>query len=96
MDIMEYLLLWKNLQIAIFAVGIVFVVVTQLMLLHRIRKMAANMEKAYEEAQRYVNYILNDAEEERDPETGEQAKSTRMNPQEQNQLITSVLGEIFP
>ncbi len=96
MDIMEYLLLWKNLQIAIFAVGIVFVVVTQLMLLHRIRKMANSMQKAFEEAQRYVNYILNEADEEKAPDKEEHAKSAKMGTQEQNQLISSVLGEIFP
>lgn len=87
---------YQNLLVTLgFAFGQVLMLVILLVTAMRVRRMKKEMDKTCEQVKNYLDYVLeNDEDETQESDTDATVRAKR--DEEENRIISTVLQEIFP
>ena len=95
-EIWLWMVEYQNLLVTMgFAFGQVLMLVILLVTAMRVRRMKKEMDKTFEQVKNYIDYVLeNDEDETLESDTDATVRAKR--DEEENRIISTVLQEIFP
>ena len=95
-EIWLWMVEYQNLLVTMgFAFGQVLMLVILLVIAMRVRRMKKEMDKICEQVKNYLDYVLENDEDET-PESDTDATVRAKRDEEENRIISTVLQEIFP
>lgn len=95
-EIWLWMVEYQNLLVTMgFAFGQVLMLVILLVTAMRVRRMKKEMDKICEQVKNYLDYVLENDEDET-PESDTDATVRAKRDEEENRIISTVLQEIFP
>lgn len=95
-EIWLWMVEYQNLLVTMgFAFGQVLMLVILLVTAMRVRRMKNEMDKICEQVKNYLDYVLENDEDET-PESDTDATVRAKRDEEENRIISTVLQEIFP